>query len=285
MGRKNELGETLRRFRRERGITGGELASHVGVGQGTISKIECGRLVPDLDFLSKFASVLRLKQDDAAAVMRMAGVVVNGITPESVLQYLPVDFLQANWSERRQETVALAEAKSSSIRVFNPLCVPGLLQTERYAREVIKSSGVRGTRSIERAVRARLRRQSVLQIPNKRVSFVLTEAALLAGIGSPDMRAEQIRHLQHLVTGGWVKVGVIPSSASLPLIPPPGFYLFDRRIYIELPHGDLWLLSRSHAYDTYRTLFDVLAQHATFGAGVGTKLDELVTQLTATVKT
>jgi len=120
MGEKSELGRILRRFRRERGITGGELASHVGVGQGTISKIECGRLVPDLDFLSKFASVLRLKEGDAAAVMRLAGVVPSGVTPESVLQYLPVDFLQVDWSERRQETVALAEAKSSSIRVFNP---------------------------------------------------------------------------------------------------------------------------------------------------------------------
>ena len=276
MGEKSELGRVLRQFRRERGITGGELALHVGVGQGTISKIECGRLVPDLDFLSKFASVLRLKEGDAAAVMRLAGVVPNGVTPESVLQYLPVDFLQVDWSERRQETVALAEAKSSSIRVFNPLCVPGLLQTESYAREVIKSSGVRGSRSIERAVRARLRRQSVLQVPNKRVSFVLTEAALLAGIGSLDMRAEQIRHLKHLVTSGWVEVGVIASSASLPVIPPPGFYLFDRRVYLELPHGDLWLLSRSHAYDTYRKLFDVLAEHATFGAGVKTKLDELL---------
>jgi hypothetical protein len=202
--------------------------------------------------------------------------VPSGFTPESVLQYLPVDFLQADWSERRQETVAQAEAKSSSIRVFNPLCVPGLLQTERYAREVIKSSGVRGARSIERAVRARLRRQSVLQIPNKRFSFVLTEAALLAGIGSPDMRAEQIRHLQHLVTGGWVEVGVIPSSATLPVIPPPGFYLFDRRIYVELPHGDLWLLSRSHAYDTYRTLFDVLTNHATFGKDTAAMLDEFL---------
>ena len=279
MGGRNELGKTLRRFRRERGITGSELASHVGVGQGTISKIECGRLVPDLDFLSKFASVLRLKEGDATALMRLAGVVPSGVTPESVLQYLPVDFLQVDWSERRQETVALAEAKSSSIRVFNPLFVPGLLQTEQYAREVIKSSGVRGSRSIERAVRARLRRQSVLQVPNKRVSFILTEAALLAGIGSPDMRAEQIRHLKQLVTSGWIEVGVIGSSASLPVIPPPGFYLFDRRVYLELPHGDLWLLSRSHAYDTYRKLFDVLADHASFGTGATGKLGSLLDQV------
>src|ERR1700722_10729039 len=196
---KNELGQALRRFRRERGITGGELASHVGVGQGTISKVECGRLVPDLDFLSKFASVLRLKQDDAAAVMRLAGVVPNGVTPESVLQYLPVDFLQVDWAERRQETVALAETKSGNISVFNPLYVPGLLQTESYAREVIKASGVRGTQSIERAVQARLRRQSVLQAREKRMRFILTEAALLAGIGPLTVRVEKIRHLKRMV--------------------------------------------------------------------------------------
>jgi len=273
---KNELGQALRRFRRERGITGAELASHVGVGQGTISKIECGRLVPDLDFLSKFASVLRLKEEDAAAAMRLAGVVPSGITPESVLQYLPVDFLQVDWSERRQETVALAEAKSATIRVFNPLYVPGLLQTESYAREVIKASGVRGARSIERAVRARLRRQFVLQTPEKQSRFILTEAALLAAIGSLDVRGEQIRHLKRLVASGQIEIGVVGLSALMSVVPPPAFYLFDRRVYMELPHGDLWLLSRSHAYDTYRKLFDVLAGHATLGTGVKAKLDELL---------
>src|SRR4051812_47352781 len=134
MGDKGELGETLHRFRRDRGITGAELAESVGVTQGTISKMERGFLVPDLDFLAKFAHSLRLTYDEAAKLMNLAGVIPSGVTPERALQYLPVDFLQVNWAERRQVTVAMSESRSRTIRVFNPLFVPGLLQTERYAR-------------------------------------------------------------------------------------------------------------------------------------------------------
>jgi len=281
MKKDTELGGTLRRFRRERRITGTELASSIGVTQGTISKIERGLLVPDLDFLSKFAHSLRLAKGDAAALMRLAGVVPNGVTPESVLQYLPVDFVQADWAERRQETIAMAEAKSTRIGVFNPLLVPGLLQTESYARHVIHAAGARTPSSIERTVRARLRRQRILHSSRKSVTFIVTEAALLARIAPVDVLVEQIHHLQEVAASDHVRIGLIPSTESLTVVPPPAFYLLDRRVYIELPHGDLWLLTRSHAYEIYEGLFRVLGGHAVTGASAIKKLKELAENLRA----
>jgi transcriptional regulator with XRE-family HTH domain len=275
MKKDTELGGTLRRFRRERRITGTELASSIGVTQGTISKIERGLLVPDLDFLSKFAHTLRLAKGDAAALIRLAGVVPDGVTPESVLQYLPVDFLQVDWAERRQETIAMAEAKSMRIGVFNPLLVPGLLQTESYARQVIHAAGARTPSSVERTVQARLRRQRILHSHRKQMTFILTEAALLARIAPAEVLAQQIRHLQEVAASDGVRIGLIPSAESLTVVPPPAFYLLDRRVYIELPHGDLWLLTRSHAYAIYERLFRVLVGHAVTGANLIKKLKGL----------
>lgn len=280
-GGNNQLGEKLRRYRHERGITGVQLASSVGVTQGTISKIEGGWIVPDLDFLSRFAHVLRLKRDEAADLMELAGVLPGGLTPERVLQYLPVDFLQADWSERRQITLAMTEARSTTIRVFNPLLVPGLLQTEAYATHVIEAAGVRGERRIKEAVRARLRRQHVLAAADKQATFIVTESALLSRIAPVEVLAAQIRQLRHLACSSHVQLRLIATSARFSVVPPPAFHLFDRRVYVELPHGDLWLLAKSNAYETYRTLFERLRDTALRADDLIPRLDELVRQLRA----
>jgi transcriptional regulator with XRE-family HTH domain len=268
----------LRRFRHQRGITGAELATSVGVTQGTISKIERGWIVPDLDFLSKFAHTLRLKREEAADLMGLAGVLPGGVTPERALQYLPVDFLQADWSERRQVTLAMTEARSTTIRVFNPLLVPGLLQTESYATCVLEAAGVNGERKLKQAVRARVRRQHVLHAPDKRATFILTEAALLARLAAREVLLEQIKRIGQLAMSQHVCVGVIPMTASLRVVPPPAFYLLDRRVYLELPHGDLWLLARSNAYPTYANLFERLASLALRGSELVVWLDRILDQ-------
>jgi len=276
---KNELGEALRRHRRERGVTGTELASSVGVGQGTISKIERGRLVPDLGFITKFAHTLRLKKQDASRLLQMAGLVPGGATPESVLQYLPADFVDVDWSERRQLTVSQAEAKSANLRVFSPLLIPGLLQSNAYVRYAIQAAGVCEGKSLERAIRARLSRQRLLKAPGKRFCFIVCEAALHCRIGPVDVLKEQIGHLKHFMLGRDVELLMIPLDAPFAVVPPPAFYLLDRRVYIELPHGDLWLLERSNAFDIYDGLFKSLVHLSIKGEALAAKLDELSQRL------
>ena len=279
MANKRELGETLRRFRRERRMTGTQLASRVGVTQGTVSKIESGLLVPDLDFLSKFAHTLRLTQGDTADLLRLAGAVPCGATAESVLQYLPVDFVQADWAERRQETIAAAEAKAKRICVYNSLLVPGVLQTERYARHVITAAGRETPASAERAVRARMRRRAVLASRRKQFTFLISETALSARVAPADVLIEQLEHLQSLVRGGRIAIAIIRTADPLPVIPPPPFYLLDRRVHIELPHGDLWLLTRSHAFPVYERLFSRLRGCAVQGDNAVAILRNLMNML------
>jgi transcriptional regulator with XRE-family HTH domain len=260
------LGERLRAIRRAHRVTGASLAQRLGVTQGTVSKMETGTLTPDIDYLARFAHFLRLDPSQAAELMKLAGAIPQGSTPESFLRFVPCDFVTLNWAERRQEAARQAEERSRHIRVFQPLLVPGLLQTEAYARNVFLRAGSEGGVAVDRAVRSRLRRQRVLADRERRNIFVITEAALRCRLAPVDVLAAQYAHLGEIITDGRVRIGIIPVDASPPVPYPPAFYVFDDRVYIELPHGDLWLLNSSNTLGTYENLFSTLLDIALFDA-------------------
>lgn len=275
------LGERLRAIRKAHRVSGEELAMGLGVTQGTISKLETGRLSPDIDYLTKFAHILRLDAAQAAELMQLAGVIPQGTTPASFLRFVPCDFLTVNWAQRRQDTAREAELRSERIRVFQPLLIPGLLQTESYARHIFLRAGSKGEAEIRRAVHSRLRRQRVLADRGKRTCFLITESALRCRMAPADVMLAQYQHLAAVIADGRVRVGLVPIDAAPPTPYPPSFYLFDDRVYIELPHGDLWLLDRSDTLGTYEALFGSLVDVAMFDEPAQRLLKRLCSMLVA----
>ena len=91
--------------------------------------------------------------------------------------------------------------------------------------------------------------------------------------------ATQNEHLGRVIADGRIRVGIIPVDASPPVPYPPAFYVFDDRVYIELPHGDLWLLDRSNARDIYESLFRTLLDVALFDAAARQLLEKLRNRL------
>jgi hypothetical protein len=92
------------------------------------------------------------------------------------------------------------ENDATSIRVYMPLVVPGLLQTAAYTEAQFKS-GARSPAWRRKAVRARLRRQEILERTDgtaPRLSVVITEASLRYRWGMHGDRREQIEHLAEL---------------------------------------------------------------------------------------
>lgn len=265
-GENSTLGERLRTLRKSRRVTGAELACGMGVTQGTVSKMETGRLKPDVDYLSRFAHTLRLTPGQASELLSLAGLVPQGSTPESFLRFVPCDFVTDNWAERRQDTAASAETRAKRVRVFQPLLVPGLLQTADYARHVLLGAGVRGIVSLRRAVAARVRRQRVLRAADRSVAFLITEAALRCRLAPPDVMLAQYQYLAELCASSRLVLGVLPIDSPVGMPLPPAFHLFDERVYIELPHGDLWLFDRSGAVEIYASLYRRLGDHALTGA-------------------
>ncbi|SCG68536.1 Helix-turn-helix domain-containing protein [Micromonospora halophytica] len=105
------------------------------------------------------------------------------------------------------------EAEAARLRTYEAEAVPGLLQTEAYAREVYRRTA--GEEGLERKVAARLRRQEVLRRENPvELSVVLNEAVLLRPVGGPAVMAEQLAHMARVAQSPNVTIHVLPFSAG-----------------------------------------------------------------------
>jgi uncharacterized protein DUF5753 len=95
---------------------------------------------------------------------------------------------------------------------YESLLVPGLLQTEAYARAVFRSRvAVYDEDEIEQLVMARIERREILhrEVPPS-TCFVIWEAALRDQLGGSDVYAEQLRHLREYAGMPGIAVQVLP---------------------------------------------------------------------------
>jgi transcriptional regulator with XRE-family HTH domain len=105
------------------------------------------------------------------------------------------------------------EAEAATLRTYEAEAVPGLLQTEAYAREVFRRTA--GEDGIERKVAARLHRQNVLHRDNPvELSVVLNEAVLCRPVGGNAVMADQMAHLAKVAQLPNVTLLVLPFSAG-----------------------------------------------------------------------
>lgn len=109
------------------------------------------------------------------------------------------------------------ERQARSIRWFEPAFVPGLLQTEAYARATILAGGRFGPDEVEKRVASRLERQAILR-SDKPTQFtaLLDEAVLRRTVGDDrTMMAEQLEHLATCAMLPNVQVLVVPAEVGL----------------------------------------------------------------------
>lgn len=102
------------------------------------------------------------------------------------------------------------EARATMIRWFEPLVVPGLIQTERYAHGVL--SWKLDSFNAKTNLRDRLARQSVLQRAELRV--VILSSVLDREVGDATVMAEQIEHLRHVGSLPNVMLQVLPDTPA-----------------------------------------------------------------------
>nr|MDT0662539.1 helix-turn-helix transcriptional regulator [Micromonospora sp. DSM 115978] len=108
------------------------------------------------------------------------------------------------------------EAKATLIRAFHPLLIPGLLQTEAYARAVIARYGLRGEEA-DAMLTTRLGRQEILhrrQDPCRLVA-VIDESVLHRRAGSPDVMREQLKAMVAACENPNIRVQIIPSDVGV----------------------------------------------------------------------
>ncbi|MEE6258525.1 helix-turn-helix domain-containing protein [Plantactinospora sonchi] len=108
------------------------------------------------------------------------------------------------------------EEKAAALRWFENTVVPGLLQTEAYARAIFAGMGVLSRSEVDERVAARMDRQAVLSREKPpQISIVLDEGLLRRPVGGPKVMRDQLHHLVAVVSElPQIRIQVVPTEAG-----------------------------------------------------------------------
>ncbi|MFI6184289.1 helix-turn-helix domain-containing protein [Nonomuraea sp. NPDC051191] len=108
------------------------------------------------------------------------------------------------------------EQRADMLRAWEPLIVPGILQTEHYARAIFRGRPGTTPDLVEQGVAARMDRQRILERENGPTLWVvLDEGVLTRPIGSEEIMAGQLAHLAAMNDHPRVHLHVLPHDAWL----------------------------------------------------------------------
>lgn len=254
--RSRRLGRELRKLRDARAWTMEDAAKQLGCSTSRISRIESGDIKP--------------KPGDVMELLLAYGVPLEG-EPGTPLLALTRELRESGWWQRldslsnRYATFIAYEAEAVELRNFEPTLMPGLLQTEDYARAISSVGRETDEEGIEQRVQARLTRQEVLTRTPKplRLHAILSEATLLFEVGGREVLRAQLDHLARLASRPNITVQVLRFAAGATLADRGGFAVltFARGEptlgYCETVAGELFLES-PREIDRLTTVFDHL---------------------------
>ncbi|MBN1173765.1 MAG: helix-turn-helix domain-containing protein, partial [Micromonosporaceae bacterium] len=181
-----QLGKQLRDLREQAGLTTEDVAAHVDCSSSTISRIEGGKVGVRRGALLQ---LLELYQ------------VIDEAHRETLLA-LAKQGKQRGWFARFGDLPATysrfigLESAAVEMRDYEALVVPGLLQTEDYARALVVADPAFDAESVETRVRVRMERQALLTRRDPlRFFAILDESVIRRQIGGPDVMRAQRKHL------------------------------------------------------------------------------------------
>jgi transcriptional regulator with XRE-family HTH domain len=202
--RRRRLAAELRRLREESGQTGEAVAEILGWSKAKVSRYELARS--------------GLKPADVARLLDVYDVQAKR---RQQLLTLAEEATQVGWWEAYSDVLTeehLAfiglEAEATSVRQWQTNVVPGLLQTEQYARDILSGYQYVSPTAptiIERRVKSRLIRQQVLTRDQPlELAIVLDESVLRRQRGDRTVMHEQLQHLVEVAKWPNVTLRILP---------------------------------------------------------------------------
>ncbi|KAB2342929.1 hypothetical protein F8566_35785 [Actinomadura rudentiformis] len=123
-----------------------------------------------------------------------------------------VKFAKAGHDVEWFKTHLELEARASELRIWELGWIPGLLQTEGYARAMFEAAGVE---DVEEGVNSRLNRQGCLhRKPRPRVWVILDQGVIEQPVGSADVMREQLARLVEVARLPHVTIRVVPREVG-----------------------------------------------------------------------
>ncbi|MDG4833856.1 helix-turn-helix transcriptional regulator [Solwaraspora sp. WMMD1047] len=231
-----QLGAHLRRLRDEANVTAEQAAEIIEVSPSTQRRIEQGRVGikgPALNALLDRYGVTDAELRDTLLSMARTGKqrgwwAKYGDLPPTYRQYIGL------------------ESAAQELQNFETLVVPGLLQTEAYARAITTREATQPTpEAVEQRVAARIERQKLIHDGSLRMVAVIDEAVLHRQIGGPEVMRAQLDALLATAKLWNVSVQVIPFREGAYASMLSSFHILtfaesSSVVYIEGLTGDLY---------------------------------------------
>ena len=254
--RRRQLMTELKRLRESAGLTQEDVAGQLDWHPTKIMRIETGRTAPH--------------PNDVRVMLGLYGVADSGVL--AALLKLAKDARQRGWWYSykdvllsRFELFLGLESEADSIRDFELSMIPGLLQTDDYARELIRGLMAFDAAEIERRVELRMARQQILDREDApHLWAIVDEAAVHRVVGGKAIMKAQLLHLANSAERGRTTIQVLPFSAG----PHPGqagpFIILGfaeptepEVVYMETVGGNLYV-DKSEEVRLFTTVFDQL---------------------------
>ncbi len=259
--RLRRLAAEMRRLREHSGLTREDVSERTSVNGTTIYRLETAR-------------VQRPQQRTLMALLDLYGVV--GPHRAELLE-LARHGAQQGWLQHYQSelpelytTYIGFEAEARSVSNYESLLVPGLLQTEDYARAAVTAGLPMATEhEVQQRVQARIERQCLLIKPEPlKLWAIMDEAVLHRQVGGAEVMRAQLVHMMKAASEPQVTLQVIPYSAGAHAGMPGAFVLLDFPdpadpdvVYIDSLAGDLFL-EKEADLRRYQLLFEHLRAEA-----------------------
>lgn len=183
-------GRELRHHRNKAGLTQAELAERINFSESLISGAETGQVAAS----AAFAEACDRELETGGTLLRALDFKKARRFPSGFAEYLEV------------------ERKTGMIRWYEGLCVPGVLQTPDYARELLRAGRPGdGEEGIEALVAARMERKAFLEQPNApTVWAVVDEPVLRRPVGNGKIMRDQLDYLLETAEHPKVTLQVLP---------------------------------------------------------------------------
>ena len=257
------LTDLLRQLRIATGTTGSQFAARLGEGwaQPKVSKIETGKQLPTAADIEAWAAATGADTQELLDLRERARIEYRTFRER---------YADVTGADRLQDSIATAEAAATQIVHYEPLLIPGILQTADYARELLhlpSGPGQSGATEdeISRMIAARLRRQAILYETGRQITVLIGEAALRMQLASPQTMRAQRQHIAHLAQSlTTATIGVIPFAAQMPIATLNGWTIIDDLAAIETDVGSLEIADPQHIA-RYQHNTDLLLQIASLG--------------------
>ncbi|SFQ35728.1 Helix-turn-helix domain-containing protein [Amycolatopsis arida] len=255
--RSRELGEALRRGMERRGMTGRDVARMLGWSDSRVSRLLSGKRGG--------------REVDISAVCATTRII--GPERERLLK-LCRDVNTPGWLQRhgarlpkQLRTLVDHENKATKITDFQPMVVPGLLQTEDYARGLLSGLGTLPEEELDDRVTARMERQKMLgNCRCEHFTFFIHEFALRLPVGSNEVMSDQLHHLLRMSVRPYITIRVISAAAGVHAGIAGAFKLMEFAditpvVYLDSQTACLFLEEHDEI-GAYRRVLDVLADIA-----------------------